>query len=316
MTDSQEQALRRTLIKWAGGTLAAGASLGLIGCGGETVDGSGMTGGGSGSAGGGVDSGSPGNNGGGNSEGGSEGSGSEGQVDKITSDVAGDEWASGGTAALKAPFPPENPFEAGLGKVCRVTPSYTLGPCYFNPDDYRQDISEGELGVPMILVFKLVDKSCKPVANADVDIWHTNAEGLYSGNASGSSDASEFAPDFCTSSDNRAMNSRWFRGVQKTDAQGMAYFKSCFPGWYPGRTTHIHFKIVHQNKASLISQFCFEDKLSNQIYKKHGDYTGKAKDTLNKNDGVFSGDFEELCFYIKANPDLSMTAYKAIQIDA
>lgn len=303
---------RRKLVKTVGGSLAVSATMGLIGCG---SSGSSSTSSSSSSSSSAQASNSPASSSSSSSIVTSSSSSSQASgVDQITSDMAGNAWARGGTAGLSTAFPPASPFQQGLGNTCRVTASYTLGPCYFSPDEYREDISEGELGVPMILVLKLVNANCQPIQNADIDIWHCNAEGLYSGNSAGSSNASSFNTGFCTGSDNRALNSRWFRGVQKTDSQGMAYFKSCFPGWYRGRTSHIHFKVVHNNVQSLVSQFCFEDNMSNAIYQNHADYTGQAKDTMNANDNVFGSDYNDYAFYIKKNEDNSMTAYKTIQI--
>ena len=230
------------------------------------------------------------------------------------SDTGTSTWASGGTASISVDFPPSDPFVSGLGNLCTTTSSYTLGPCYFSPDEYRQDISEGEAGVPMILVLKLVDNDCQPISGADIDIWHCNWAGLYSGDSAGSSDSSSFNSSFCTADDAGALASRWHRGVQTTDSSGMVYFKSCFPGWYAGRTTHIHFKIVRNGVTSLISQFCFDDDLCDEIYLNHGDYTGTAKDTANANDNVFGSDYEDYEFVVEQASDNSMLAYKAIQL--
>lgn len=233
-----------------------------------------------------------------------------------TTDAASDNsgWARGGTAAIATNFPPVSPFTAALGSVCALTASYTLGPCYFNPDHYREDISEGQLGVPVILALRLVDSQCRPIAGADVDIWHCSATGLYSGDSADSSDAGSFNSGFCTDNDASALAGRWFRGIQTTDSDGIVYFKTCFPGWYPGRTTHIHFQIRHNNRQSLVSQFCFEDALSNDIYLNHGDYTGQAKDTLNSRDNVFDSDYADYQFATARNDDGSMLAWKTIQI--
>lgn len=231
-----------------------------------------------------------------------------------SSEFSAGDWAVGGTAAITTSFPPSDPFVSGLGNMCTTTRSYTLGPCYFNPDEYRQDISEGELGIPMVLVLKLVDANCQPITGADIDIWHCDRDGIYSGSSAGSSDASSFNSSFCTGNDSAALASRWFRGVQTTNSDGLVYFKSCFPGWYRGRTTHIHFKIVYQGTQSLVSQFCFEDAMSNEIYANHAEYTGEQKDTLNSRDSVFGSDYEDYMFTVEKNGDDSMLAYKAIQL--
>lgn len=35
----------------------------------------------------------------------------------------------------------------------------------------------------------------------------------------------------------------WLRGVQQTDEDGMVEFDTIVPGWYSGRTAHIHVKV-------------------------------------------------------------------------
>lgn len=238
--------------------------------------------------------------------------------DSDTTDSTGgtgtSDWATGGTASLQETFPPADPFASGLGNLCTTTRSYTLGPCYFSPDEYRQDISEGELGVPMVLVLKLVDANCEPIAGADIDIWHCDREGIYSGNSTGSSDAGSFNLAFCTGNDDRAVASRWFRGVQTTNEDGLVFFKTCFPGWYTGRTTHVHFKVVQDGVQSLVSQFCFDDDLSNDVYLNHLEYTGQSKDTSNSRDNVFGSDYDDYTVVVERAADDSMLAYKAIQL--
>ena len=64
------------------------------------------------------------------------------------------------------------------------------------------------------------------MANVQVDIWHCNASGIYS------------AEDVEDTS-----GETWLRGYQITDANGLATFKTVIPGWYAGRTTHIHLRL-------------------------------------------------------------------------
>ena len=59
--------------------------------------------------------------------------------------------------------------------------------------------------------------------DAAVEIWHADAAGVYSG-----------------VSGNRG---NFLRGVQRTNASGVARFDTIFPGWYRGRTPHIHMKV-------------------------------------------------------------------------
>ncbi len=201
--------------------------------------------------------------------------------------------------------------------MCTVTGTdrFTIGPCYFDTDDFREDISEGQPGVPMTLALKLVDADCNPIMGAIIEVWWVNWEGVYSGDNSGSTgNVSNFNSGFCTENDSDALSAKWFRGVQTTDSIGNVYFRACFPGWYRGRTTHIHFRVVVEGVERLVSQFGFDDDLANDIYLNHSDYTGQRKDTNNDSDSVFRDGILEHSFLVEEQWDGSMLAYKGIQI--
>src|SRR6266516_3308335 len=111
------------------------------------------------------------------------------------------------------------PAAVASGAVsCVLTPEQTEGPYYLANEKLRRDITEGRPGVPLLLRLRVVDAStCKPIKGAAVDVWHADAVGVYSGFGSGS-------------------GSRTFmRGIQRTDANGLARFRSVYPGWYQGR---------------------------------------------------------------------------------
>ncbi len=293
MTPEEILLNRRTLLLKMGATLSLAPAITLLSCGG------------SGSGGGGT-----------NDLASNATSTGDSSTDTATDDTdTGDsDWLSGGTSAMQADFPPADPFASGLGNPCTLTNEYTLGPCYFHADEYEQDISAGEPGVPMALVLKLVDSSCAPIAGADIEVWFVNWEGIYSGDTTGSSNTRSFNSGYCTGNDSEALASRWFRGVQTTDENGLVFFKCCFPGWYPSRTTHIHIRVVRNSSESLVTQFCFDDELGNDIYRQHPDYTGSAKDTDNDRDTVFGAEYGDYQFVVERQWDSSMLAYKAIQI--
>ena len=113
--------------------------------------------------------------------------------------------------------------------------SATEGPCNTATDLAREDISEGWTGLPVRLALKIVDSNCNPLAGAVVKIWHTNIAGTYSGQTPNNA--------FCLKDQSYATMD-FMRGVQTTSSAGVVYFDTCYPGWYPGRTTHIHFKVL------------------------------------------------------------------------
>lgn len=307
---------RRLLLRTAGTVALAYPMIGLVGCGSSSSGGGADTASSSGSSTGGTATGETGTSTSGTSAGGST---SDTATTSGSGTTSASAWLAGGTTAMTAPFPPaSDPLDLALGNVmCTIagTNSYTVGPCYFDVADFRDDISEGQLGVPMTLVFKLVDANCNPIEGAQIEVWWCDREGIYSGDNSASvTRVSSFNAGFCTGNDAEALAAKWFRGVQTTDSAGNVYFLGCFPGWYRGRTTHIHLRVVVDGAQRLISQFCFDDELSNDIYESHSDYTGVSKDTNNDNDSVFGSEWEDYTMIVEQQFDRSMLAYKAIQI--
>ena len=118
--------------------------------------------------------------------------------------------------------------------------------------------------------------SCEPVSGAHVDVWHCDAAGLYS-------DVHD--PHFDT------IGRRFLRGYQLTDVSGVARFQTIYPGWYPGRTVHIHFK-VRTDPAShrgfeFTSQLYFDDALTDQVHAL-APYSGKGqRGGRNRDDRIF-----------------------------
>ena len=87
------------------------------------------------------------------------------------------------------------------------------------------DGSSTQTGVPLTLNIHVYDSknSCAAMQNVQVDIWSCNAAGVYSAESSEST-----------------VGQSWLRGYQLTDANGLVTFQTIIPGWYSGRTNHIH----------------------------------------------------------------------------
>jgi protocatechuate 3,4-dioxygenase beta subunit len=169
----------------------------------------------------------------------------------------------------------------------------------------------------MQLCLRVVNRSCQPLAGLEVEVWHCDVEGLYSGNTTGSSDAGRFAGSFCTGNDSDAVKARWFRGIAVTDSNGRVNFKSCFPGWYAGRTIHIHFRVRNNNNDQVVSQCCFPDSLTEEICTTHPNYQsrGKQDTTLGTGrDNVFGSNYSDYLFNTARNSDGSMLAWKTIRL--
>ncbi|MES2070648.1 MAG: intradiol ring-cleavage dioxygenase [Pseudomonadota bacterium] len=172
--------------------------------------------------------------------------------------------------------------EAATGKKTgaplALTAQTTEGPYYFDPKLVRADIAEGLHGVPLEIRLSVLDQAGLPLQGARVDVWHCNAAGVYSGYA-GQGERGGI--------DTRGKT--FLRGSLITDTQGVAAFRSVYPGWYEGRTTHIHFKVLNVagSRTMLTSQFFLPDALSEFLYTQLPDYRrGKLRQTLNSNDGI------------------------------
>ena len=58
---------------------------------------------------------------------------------------------------------------------------------------------------------------------------------------------------------------RFLRGAQVTDADGIVQFKTIFPGWYQGRTVHIHAKVHVDNSTVLTTQVYFDEAITDSV---------------------------------------------------
>jgi protocatechuate 3,4-dioxygenase beta subunit len=188
-------------------------------------------------------------------------------------------WAKGGTASMSGTYP--DPFTDPLGARCVMTCATILGPCYAETIE-RKDISEAYPGLPVRLAFLVVDESCQPVSGAAVDVWHTRNSGMYSGN-----DAAEM----CTFNDMDAETHRYFRGVQTTGTDGRVDFDTCYPGWYQGRTVHIHVTVRVGAQEYVTTQLYFPADVTAQLFAEHADYQAFGQpDTTNSTDSLFTDD--------------------------
>ena len=169
---------------------------------------------------------------------------------------------------------------------CALTPEQTEGPYYLDIDRVRSDIREDRQGTPLRLAIRVRENgSCTPVANAAVDIWHCDATGLYSGFESASTGGGGGRPGGggAASSD----PTRYLRGTQITNTAGIVEFLTVYPGWYRGRTVHIHCKVILNNTDVLTSQLYFDEKVTSAVYAAEPYASDSGRDTFNADDGIF-----------------------------
>ena len=152
---------------------------------------------------------------------------------------------------------------------CLLAPEQTKGPYYVDNDLIRRDITDGKEGVPLELRLKVLNASSwSPIENATVEVWHCDALGRnYSG-----VDGAE---------------GNFLRGGQRSAKNGEATLRTIYPGWYQGRTTHIHVK-VHVGQAGLhTGQLYFDDSANAAVYKRAPYNSHGTPDTTNASDGIY-----------------------------
>jgi protocatechuate 3,4-dioxygenase beta subunit len=179
-------------------------------------------------------------------------------------------WRAGTAQAGPAESAPSN------AKVCILTPEAAAGPFYFDPKLVRIAVAEGKTGAPLALTLKVLEaESCVTLDKVRVDIWHCDGGGVYSGYARQETGSAE--------------GETFLRGTQFTDGDGAVRFDTIYPGWYPGRTPHIHFKIILDDRDLVTGQLYFPDSVSDQVYATQSPYRerNQARDTTNANDFIF-----------------------------
>ena len=186
----------------------------------------------------------------------------------------------GGAAMLASGVP----LRSGIAQMlpsCVVTPEQMEGPFFtdvrLNRSDIRSDPVDKSVkeGVPLVLTLRVSavgNAGCTPLADATVDVWHCDAVGVYSdsgGNTAGK---------------------KFLRGHRVTDANGSVRFTTIYPGWYPGRAVHIHFKVRILTGPALgnefTSQLYFDEAVTDRVLAR-APYPARGQRTQNSDDGLY-----------------------------
>jgi protocatechuate 3,4-dioxygenase beta subunit len=172
--------------------------------------------------------------------------------------------------------------------ACTVTRTETVGPFpTHNPASFiKKNIIGNRIGVPCAIeiTIKNINQNCNPLAGVLVDIWHCDKDGYYSeyGGAGNPLQTLDMTAE------------HFLRGRQITDANGLAAYTSIFPGWYDGRSTHIHVHVYTASGQSLLStQIAYPEGANSAVVQVNAStangYTkGMSGYTYNVQDGVFS----------------------------
>jgi protocatechuate 3,4-dioxygenase beta subunit len=144
-------------------------------------------------------------------------------------------------------------------------------------------------GVPLRLTLRVSQLaaagSCGPLSGALVDLWQCDALGVYS----------DFADSFAKFD---AKGKKFLRGYQMTDAKGAVTFTTIYPGWYPGRAVHVHFKVRTNPNGprgtDFTSQLYFDEALTDKVHTR-APYSQKGRrTTMNEADGIFKNGGRQL----------------------
>ncbi|WP_434449260.1 twin-arginine translocation pathway signal protein [Lentzea sp. E54] len=166
---------------------------------------------------------------------------------------------------------------------CVVKPEQMEGPYFvdrmLNRSDIRTDPATGQPSAGTALTLNFTVQAvrpgqCTPLPNAIVDIWQCDAFGLYSDIPSQGSSGRRF-----------------LRGYQNTNTDGKAQFITILPGWYTGRTLHIHIKIrtigTNGRPYEFTSQLYFTTAFG-AAYLRTQPYARKGPaDTTNNRDSIY-----------------------------
>jgi len=177
----------------------------------------------------------------------------------------------------------QSPPSGGGSAGCVVLPQQTEGPYFVDEklerSDIRRDPATGLVtpGLPLDLrlVFSRVSAAgCAPVAGAVVDIWQCDTMGVYS-------DATDRSFD--------TKGKKFLRGYQVTDRDGVVRFTTVYPGWYPGRAVHVHFKVRSKEDglSEFTSQFYFDEAMTDRVHARQPYAQHQGRRMSNEQDGIY-----------------------------
>ncbi|KAJ3914563.1 Intradiol ring-cleavage dioxygenase [Lentinula edodes] len=175
--------------------------------------------------------------------------------------------------------------------TCVLSPEAVEGPYYINNEMIRTNLTEDQLGIPMTLDIAVIDvTTCKPMENVLVEIWAANATGIYSGYSAMIGGGPPAQP--------LSRNETFLRSGAPTSADGLVELVTIYPGFYAGRTAHIH-TMIHMNwersdNGTFVStsgnllhvgQFFFEERWNDKVYATSPYTENTNKRTYNDQDG-------------------------------
>jgi protocatechuate 3,4-dioxygenase beta subunit len=176
--------------------------------------------------------------------------------------------------------------------ACVVRPAQMEGPYFVEErllrSDIRLDPATNRVTAGAVLelsfaVSRLGSNGCTPLSGAQVDVWQCDALGVYSD---------------VTDCSFKSVGQKFLRDHQMTDAAGLARFTTIYPGWYPGRAVHIHFKIRTEPAGArgheFVSQPYFDDALTDRVHARDPYKDKGLNRTRNSGDGIYRDGGQQL----------------------
>ncbi len=186
-------------------------------------------------------------------------------------------------------------IEAADAITCvSITPTTTEGPYWVDEKLFRADIRQepttgvAREGIPLTMIINVQNLSssgCTPLAGAYVDIWQCDAKGIYS-------DVSQaYNPGGGTGTVN-TNGQKFLRGYQISNENGQVRFTTIYPGWYTGRTIHIHIRVRTYNGntvlSNFVSQIFFDQAITTSVMTDSRYSRSSAITTVNSNDNIYN----------------------------
>ena len=200
--------------------------------------------------------------------------------------VAALSGCGGGSTSASSASGSTSGTTSGTTASCVLTPELTVGPYFVDEKLNRSDLTTNTTdtnvlnATPLTLTMTIMEyasSGCFALVGAQVDIWHADAAGIYSDESVENTTGQTF-----------------LRGYQLTDANGAVTFKTVVPGWYSGRTIHIHVMIrTLSSSGSVLTEFTtqlfFDQTLLNALTTTVSPYSSRGvPDTTNAQDSIYS----------------------------
>jgi protocatechuate 3,4-dioxygenase beta subunit len=187
---------------------------------------------------------------------------------------------------------------------CRLLTRQDEGPYHRDDSPLRSDITEDRDGLPLRLGLRLLaSDGITPLPGVVVEVWHADKDGRYSGFPCSSAAPGQVVTSDSVPRDIVAADETFLRGRQLTDERGLCVFSTIYPGWYPGRTVHIHV-IAHLDEShSVVSQLYFPDEVTDEVFAQ-APYCGRpSRDTTNATDTIFPEGGTQTTLWLRRDAD-------------